>query len=77
MNCGTDFFSPHIYYKLRRRLEMMDPNNSYRYRREYELFPCRCYEGELEAPAQQEEEVEEDLEAQFEALLEEMVIDTL
>ena len=45
INCGTDFFSAHIYNKLRRRLEYMDPNNSYRYRREYELYPCRCYDG--------------------------------
>ncbi|PHN02180.1 hypothetical protein CRP01_33125 [Flavilitoribacter nigricans DSM 23189 = NBRC 102662] len=46
LNCGTDFFSKHIYSKLRKRLEYMDPNNSYAYRREYELFPCKCYDGE-------------------------------
>ena len=44
MNCGTDFFSKHIYSKLRKRLEYMDPNNSYAYRREFELFPCTCAE---------------------------------
>ncbi|MCB0632652.1 MAG: hypothetical protein R2824_33085 [Saprospiraceae bacterium] len=46
MNCGTDFFSKHIYNKLRKRLEYMDPNNSYAYRREFELFPCTCAETE-------------------------------
>ncbi len=45
LNCGTDFFSKHIYNKLRKRLEYMDPNNSYKYKREYELFPCKCYDG--------------------------------
>ena len=58
MNCGTDFFSKHIYSKLRKRLEYMDPNNSYEYQREFELFPCKCYDGE-------EETIEFDPEVEF------------
>ncbi|PHN01882.1 hypothetical protein [Flavilitoribacter nigricans] len=86
VNCGTDFFSRHVYNKLRKQLEFMDPNVDYKYRREYELYPCKCV-GAEDSPAVNADQIRLDPEApttivineetDLEALFEGMVLDTI
>lgn len=51
LSCGTDFFSGHIYRKLRQRLEYMNEGISYKFKKTYELYPCKCSGEEAPLPA--------------------------
>lgn len=44
LNCGTDLFSTYIYQKTRRRLEGLNPNADFSYRRELQWEDCVCSE---------------------------------
>lgn len=47
INCGTDLFSAYIYQKTRQRLEFLNPNSDYFYRREWFGVGCDCEEMAL------------------------------